>query len=129
LALQRTVIGMPLRVTRPLRFSRYRSPDGWYLGARDWNTTSGRFNSIQLVSAPFLSASSSGPMLEYADRTGTPLPTPVPDPKRIALIRIVLRGQTKAIMRALGAGGINQKRGGAIGQSSRRGLSEWSEPR
>jgi prepilin-type N-terminal cleavage/methylation domain-containing protein len=106
----RAAIGMPLRVTRPLRFSLYRSGGGWYLGARDWNTTSGRFNTIQPVSGPFLSAASAGPMLEYVDNAGVRLTTPVSDPKRIALIRIVLRGQTKTIMRALGAGATNQKR-------------------
>src|SRR5690242_19813441 len=45
--------GAVLRVTRPERYSLYRSSDGsWQLGARDWNTTTLRLNTIQPVAGP-----------------------------------------------------------------------------
>ena len=56
-----SVLGAPLRITRPMRYSVYRGSDGrWYLGQRDWNTTTQRFNSIQPVSGPFLSFAAGG---------------------------------------------------------------------
>jgi prepilin-type N-terminal cleavage/methylation domain-containing protein len=89
-------IGMPLRVTRPLRYSLYRSSDGaWALGARDWSGPSARFNTIQPVAGPFLSAASRGLRFEYFDSVGALLPAPVANPRAVALIRIDLRGQTK----------------------------------
>ncbi|HEY9225576.1 MAG TPA: prepilin-type N-terminal cleavage/methylation domain-containing protein, partial [Gemmatimonadaceae bacterium] len=94
--------GAPMRVTRVLRYSLYRSSDGsWNLGERDWNPATSRFNTIQPVSGPFLSAASGGLVFRYADSTGAPLATPVVDPRRIALIRFDLRGQTRQAPRVL----------------------------
>jgi len=93
--------GSVLRVTRPVRYSLYRGGDGrWYLGQRDWNVTSLRFNTIQPVSGPFASAASRGLVFQYVDSIGAALPTPVSDPRAIALIRVDLRGQSRNVMRA-----------------------------
>ena len=52
----KSMIGAPVRFTRPVRYSLYRAADGdWYLGEREWNPTTVRFNTIQPVSGPFLS--------------------------------------------------------------------------
>jgi hypothetical protein len=98
-------IGTPIRVTRPVRYSLYRGSDGWSLGAREWNTTTLHFNTIQPVSGPFLSAAAGGMRLTYFDSTGAALTSPVGDPRAIALIRVDLRGQTSQAVRALGAAG------------------------
>lgn len=93
--------GSVLRVTRPVRYSLYRGGDGrWYLGQRDWNVASLRFNSIQPVSGPFASAALRGLVFQYADSTGAVVPTPVSDPRAIALIGVDLRGQSRNVMRA-----------------------------
>ena len=93
--------GSVLRVTRPVRYSLYRGGDGrWYLGQRDWNIVSQRFNTIQPVSGPFASAASRGLVFQYVDSTGGALPAPVSDPRAIALIRVDLRGQSRNVMRA-----------------------------
>jgi prepilin-type N-terminal cleavage/methylation domain-containing protein len=49
--------GTPVRVTRRLRYSIYRSSaDGeWYLGAREWNSSQGRFDVVQPIAGPFTS--------------------------------------------------------------------------
>ncbi len=101
-------IGRPLRVTRPLRYSLYRAGDGaWYLGERDWNPANARFNTIQPVSGPFLppAPSGGGLMFRYVDSLGVSLPTPVSDPRAVALIRVDLRGQSRNSERAFGAAG------------------------
>jgi prepilin-type N-terminal cleavage/methylation domain-containing protein len=99
-----STIGSPIRVTRPVRYSLYRASDGlWYLGEKDWSTSTARFNTIQPVSGPFLSAASGGLTFTYLDSTATRLATPVVDPTTIAAIRIALRGQTKNVSRVLGA--------------------------
>ncbi|HEX7978435.1 MAG TPA: hypothetical protein VF461_07525 [Gemmatimonadaceae bacterium] len=57
--------GTPLRVTRHERWLFYRASDGrWYLGMRDWNAASARFNASQPVAGPFVRALRSG------ERTG-----------------------------------------------------------
>lgn len=95
-------IGAPVRVTRPLRYSLYRSSDGaWWLGERDWNAVGARFNTIQPVAGPFLSAASRGLRLEYFDSVGSQLEAPVADPRAIAVMRIELRGQTKSAPRVV----------------------------
>jgi Tfp pilus assembly protein PilW len=97
-------IGMPVRVTRPLRYSLYRAGDGgWYLGEKDWSTTSGRFNTIQPVSGPFLSAAAGGVTFNYLDSAEASIATPVVDPTSIAAIRVTLRGQTRNVTRVLGS--------------------------
>ena len=53
--------GTPLRVTRHERWVFYRASDGrWYLGVRDWNAASARFNTSQPVAGPFVRALRSG---------------------------------------------------------------------
>jgi hypothetical protein len=95
-------IGAPIRVTRHMRYSVYRASDAqWYLGQREWNNTTLRFNTIQPVSGPFLSPASFGPAFSYADSTGAPLPSPVADTKAVAMIRVDVRGQTRSATRAL----------------------------
>jgi Tfp pilus assembly protein PilW len=97
-------IGMPMRVTRPLRYSLYRASDGaWYVGEKDWSTSMARFNTIQPVSGPFLSAALGGLTFMYLDSAGVALPTPVSDPRAIAAIRLLFRGQTKHVARVLGS--------------------------
>lgn len=106
-----TMIGTPIRVTRPLRYSLYRASDAlWYLGEKEWNTPTARFNTIQPVSGPFLSAASGGLTFSYLDSTTAPIATPVADPTTIAAIRIALRGQTKNVSRVLGAASSTGKR-------------------
>ena len=98
-------IGAPLRITRPIRYSLYRGSDGWSLGAREWNTTTLRFNTIQPLSGPFLSASAGGMRFTYFDSVGSALASPVGDPSAIALIRLDFRGQTAQAARIVGAAG------------------------
>jgi prepilin-type N-terminal cleavage/methylation domain-containing protein len=84
--------GRPVRITRPVRYSLYKSSDGaWYLGCKDWNTSTHKFNTIQPVSGPFLPASGRGLRFEYLDADGAPLATPVASLARIAAIRLTLR--------------------------------------
>jgi hypothetical protein len=97
--------GSVTRVTRPVRYSLYRGGDGrWYLGQRDWNVAAMRFNTVQPVSGPFLSASSRGLVFQYLDSAGTVLPVPVTDPRSISLIQVDLRGQSRNVMRAFATG-------------------------
>src|SRR6185503_4307029 len=100
-------LGMPVRVTRPVRYSLYKASDNdWYVGQRDWNNSSLRLNTIQPVAGPFLSAAQSGLRFTYLDTTGTVLSTPVADSRAIALIRVDVRGETQHVHRALGAAGV-----------------------
>ena len=104
-------IGTAVRVTRPLRYSLYRASDGaWYIGEKDWNTSTARFNTIQPVSGPFLPAASGGLTFTYLDTAGTPIPIPVTDPLAIAAIRVSLRGQTRNVSRVLGSAASTGKR-------------------
>lgn len=103
-------IGMPVRVTRPVRYSIYHASDGaWYLGEKDWSNASAKFNGIQPVAGPFLAAAG-GVVFKYIDSLGIGLPSPVADPRGIALVRIELHGQTKNATRVLGAAGSAGKR-------------------
>ena len=77
-----------LRVTRPWRYSVYRASDGaWYLGAKEWNPTLGRFNTIQPVGGPFASGSA-GLRFSYRDSAGSVVPAASPETNRIALIEV-----------------------------------------
>ena len=99
-----SAVGFPLRITRPLRYDVYRASDRlWYLGERDWNNNTLRFNVVQPVSGPFLAPSSYGAAFIFLDSGGTVVPTPVADPRSIALVAIDLRAQTPGSVRALGA--------------------------
>jgi len=87
--------GAALRFTRPVRLSLYRGSDSrWYLGVRDWNGESQRFNAIQPVAGPLKSYSqdsgTTGLQFWYRDGGGAVLLPPV-DPTRIASITIVSR--------------------------------------
>jgi len=95
-------IGSALRVTRPLRYSLYRGSDNlWYLGQRDWNVVSQRFNGIQPVAGPLMPPVASGLALHYYDSVSTALATPVADPRLIASIRVDLKSAAATPTRAL----------------------------
>jgi len=98
-----TLIGRPVRVTRPIRFSLYHASDGsWYLGARDWSDASAKFNTIQPLAGPFRSPGA-GPFFRWFDSAGAALATPVLGRSQVALVRIDLRGQTRNADRVLGS--------------------------
>ena len=98
-------IGSVIRVTRPVRYSLYKGGDTrWYLGQRDWNVVTSRFNTIQPVSGPFSSPSGRGLVFEYFDSAGTQLSVPVANTKAIASIRASMRGQSSTVMRAFARG-------------------------
>ena len=83
--------GSPIRITRPWRYSIYRASDGdWYLGARDWNPMRLRFNTIQPVSGPFLSAAR-GLAFRYVDSGGVTIPSGDVDTRGIARIDVAFR--------------------------------------
>jgi len=87
--------GAALRVTRPLRLSLYRGSDSkWYLGARDWNSESGQFNSPQPVAGPLRPYSANpdktGFLLIFRDAAGAVLDPPV-DVLRVASVTITSR--------------------------------------
>jgi hypothetical protein len=109
-ALPAGVIGMPVRVTRPTRYSLYRSADGWYLGQRDWSNAAARFATIQPVAGPFLSATERGLWFSYTDSSGSPLDRPVPDVRAIAGIRIELHAQTTDPARILTSAGASRRK-------------------
>lgn len=105
------LIGSPIRVTRSIRYSLYRASDGgWYVGERDWNPTTLRFNTIQPVSGPFLSATGGGMTLVYLDSTAASLSSPVADTKRIAVIHASFRAQSKHDFTVLGSTSSSGKR-------------------
>lgn len=96
------LIGLPVRFTRPLRYSLYRASDGsWYLGERDWSSATQRFNSIQPIAGPMLSAARGGLQFQYFDSAGRMLASPIADPSGVAIVRIILRGETRDVARAL----------------------------
>jgi len=100
-----TAIGSVIRVTRPVRYSLYKGGDArWYLGQRDWNALTSRFNTVQPVSGPFSSPSARGLAFEYFDSAGTQLSVPVANTKAIASIRASMRGQSNIVMRAFARG-------------------------
>lgn len=87
--------GTAVRVTRRLRYSLYRAPDGrWYLGRREWSAARSRFETIQPVGGPYRPysfAGSSGLELRYFDRTGAEVPSGASETDRIAKITATLR--------------------------------------
>lgn len=98
------LIGLPVRVTRPLRYSLYRAADGaWYIGERDWNAIDARFNAIQPVAGPYVAAAVGGLRFRYTDSTGAELAIPVADRASIAAIDVELRSQTTNATRVLGS--------------------------
>ena len=88
--------GVPVRFTRRVRLSHYRASDGhWYLGYAEWNAASDRFNTVQPVAGPLLPRGGGAPgfQLEYREESGA-LVDP-PDPGRIALITVIVRGDSR----------------------------------
>ena len=87
--------GAALRFTRPVRLSLYRGSDNrWYLGVRDWNGESQRFNTIQPVAGPLKAysqdAEKTGLRFLYRDRDGVVQMPPL-DPQVVASITIISR--------------------------------------
>lgn len=81
-----------VRVTRPWRYSIYRASDGrWNLGAKEWNPELARFNTIQPVAGPLVSATAGGLRFRYLDSVGGALPLVPPDVRRIAAIEVGFR--------------------------------------
>ena len=89
--------GTPLRITRRVRYSLYRAPDGrWYLGRREWSQARDRFETIQPVAGPYQpyaseASQTSGLELRYVDRGGVQVTSGSPDSDRIAQLIVVLR--------------------------------------
>lgn len=88
--------GSPVHFTRRTRLSLYRaSDDRWYLGLRDWNAATGRFNSIQPVAGPLLPyssiASQTGLRFELLDTHGRAAGAPGGE---VALVRVLARGES-----------------------------------
>lgn len=97
--------GAPYRVIRPARFSFYRASDGhWYLGLREWNSTSARFNQVQPVSGPYLApaaAPARGTRFVYFDSLGAAIPPGSLTTDRIALVGAVLHSEAAPAGREL----------------------------
>ena len=101
--------GTALRVTRPVRYSLYRSSDGsWQVGARDWNPSTLRLNTIQPIAGPFLPPSGHGLAFSYLDSAGRGLTNP-DSSAGLALIRIAASAQAVAPVRVLGANGTSHR--------------------
>ena len=108
--------GTVLRITRPVRYSLYKSADGsWQAGARDWNASLLRFNTIQPVAGPLLPPPEHGLFFSYLDTNGAVIEKPAESLSAVSLIRIASRAQAKGPARVLGAGGA----GGAGGTLAR----------
>jgi hypothetical protein len=81
--------GVPVRITRSWKYSIYRASDGnWYLGARDWNSGTLRFNTIQPVSGPFVSAAARGVAFQYYDSAGVAIASGSSETHGIAFIQV-----------------------------------------
>lgn len=84
--------GTPLRITRSWRYSIYHASDGdWYLGAREWNAATAKFNTIQPVSGPFVSSSNGGVAFGYFDTSGVAIASGSASTRGIALIQTSFR--------------------------------------
>lgn len=102
--------GTVLRVTRPVRYSLYRSSDGsWQFGARDWNTSGFRLNAIQPVAGPLSPPSARGLVFSYVDSSGGTVASPADSSAGLALIRIMARAQASGPARVLGANGTGRR--------------------
>jgi hypothetical protein len=103
-------LGMPIRFTRPARYSVYRGSDGqWYLGFREWDYATARFNGIQPVAGPFASPASNGLVFQFADTTARTIAAPVADTRAIALLRIDARADTRRPVRELSTRGVRRR--------------------
>ena len=84
--------GTALRITRPIRYTVYRASDGEsYLGAREWNPSSDRFDAVQPVAGP-LAPGAAGLRFRYFDGAGIELAPMTTDVNRVALIQLALHG-------------------------------------
>jgi len=98
--------GALVRFLRPMRLSGYRASDGrWYLGARDWNAGTHRFNTIQPVAGPLdppsATPAAAGLLFEYFDSLGAPLGDAA-DPRAIAAIAVSVRARSGTAVRVPG---------------------------
>jgi hypothetical protein len=90
-------VGTPLRITRPVRYSLYRSTDArWYLGRREWSPARGRFETTQPVSGPYRpyaseATQSSGLELRYFDAGAIQVPSGSIASDRIAQLTVLVR--------------------------------------
>jgi hypothetical protein len=95
-------IGTPLRITRLVRYSLYRSTDArWYLGRREWSPARARFETSQPVSGPYRpyaqeGSESSGLELRYFDADAVQVPSGSLASDRIAQVTVVLRAPPPA---------------------------------
>jgi prepilin-type N-terminal cleavage/methylation domain-containing protein len=92
--------GSPMRFTRRVRYSLYRSPsDGrWYLGHTELNPSTGTFNAVQPVSGPYRARAgvgASGIEFRFLDGSGNVAPTG----GRVVAIDVVVRGVTRGVVR------------------------------
>lgn len=96
--------GGVVRVTRSVRYSIYRSSDGsWYLGQREWNPSTARFNTIQPVSGAFLAPGLGGLRLRYFDSSGAELPSGTASTRSIALVGVTMTAETKHSVEGTGS--------------------------
>lgn len=92
--------GAAIRVFHPVRYALYQSSDArWYLGASDCSAArTPPCSTIQPISGPYrardATGTASGLSLTFEDRFGESLEPGIDDSRRIALIRMVVRGET-----------------------------------
>jgi prepilin-type N-terminal cleavage/methylation domain-containing protein len=87
-------LGAPVRFTRRVRYSLYRSGSEWHLGFRDWNRNV--FNGIQPLSGPYTARS--GITFRYTDSLGAPATTSA----SVARVDIGAHARTSGPLRAEG---------------------------
>jgi hypothetical protein len=103
--------GAVIRFTRPTRYSIYRASDGaWYLGQRDWNPSTGRFNTTQPVTGAFLSPASGGLRFRYFDSSGVELPSGTANTRVVARIDIGLTAETRRLVEIEGSPSTTRRR-------------------
>lgn len=91
--------GVPLHVTRRIRYSVYRASDGGtYLGLRAWSAATGRLSTVQPVAGPF---GADGARFEYRDSLGRSLAPPV---RSGDVAAVVVQLPPASRLRAAGAG-------------------------
>jgi prepilin-type N-terminal cleavage/methylation domain-containing protein len=97
--------GSPMRFTRRVRYSLYRSPsDGqWYLGYTEMNPSTRAFNAIQPVSGPYrphAGDGTSGVAFRFLDASGGAVAGAATG--QVAAIDVVVRAITRGIVRIEG---------------------------
>jgi hypothetical protein len=103
--------GAVLRLTRPMRYSMYRASDGaWYLGQREWNPSTIRFNTIQPVTGAFLAPAGGGLRFRYVDSSGVELPSGTSSTQSIARIDVALAAETRKAVESYATGGTGLRR-------------------